>query len=276
MTDIRTLIERVLASPGNLELLAEVRRHASEIIEHLDELDSLEDWEKRVSEQEPLWLAEVLAALAGDEKLPEEDDATLTALFEANAADESAIGYAFKEGLLRGLPERLADLGGWLRELPEIETQDQEDLLRTPSVEAARPVSENLVLFGVTPLTVFHATEAVTGLTERLGRRKASSRSDSVIFDPSSPPTAGDGSFVLPLEAVLTEIQHRAECTRPVAMKLCPWLAEVAQFKPFVFRNFQASPLRTAVKLTRILEDDEELYVRWGLAADVSAGAAYA
>lgn len=268
MSDVRLLLETVLASPGNKELLDEVRARATEIIEHLDEMGSLADWEQPVFKNHPEWVAEVLAAIAGEDELSTEDEETIEALFEANASDESAVGYAFKEGLLQGLPEHLADLGGWLKSVPPISKDEWEELLQTPAVQAALPPAERLAPFGVSPLTVFYATEAISGLTERLAARHLGFLHTPIILDPSALPARARFGFVLPSDAVLREIQQMAECSRALADVLYPWLTAVAQFKPFVFRHFQASPVETAVRLTRIPTEHHDLYVRWGLLAE--------
>ncbi len=267
MTDIAKLMEQVLSSPGDKTLLAEVRARAGEIFEHLDREESLEDWKWRTFEADPAWLAAVLEALAGDQAPPKEDAPILEALFQAGAARESGIGYAFKEGLLAGLPKHLTNLAHWFRQVPLIDPVDQANLLRTPAVEAARLASEALVPHGVTPLTVFYATEAVSGLAGRLRRLGAIAEDESFVLDPSgTQPVTQDGSVTN--DTVLREIRFVAECSPPAASVLYPWLVAAAQFKPFVFRGYEAGPLKTAVRLNRVKDDQPELYVRWGLPAD--------
>ena len=274
MIDVQALLVNVLTSPNNRKLLDEVRQHAEEILQHLDQVESLADWEKHVSTGDPAWLAEVLSAIAGDAELSPEDARVLDAVFAVNVRSESAVGYAFKEGLLPGLPEDLADLGHRLQRIPEIDMNDRKHLLETPAVQAGMPPAASLVPFGVTPLTVFYATEAVSGLSQRIVRREKLSDDTALIFDPSQSPSATALGYVVSNDLILIEIEHMAECTRPVARILYPWLVEVAQFKPFVFRQFAASPCERAVSLSPTSADDMDLYVRWGLPAEASTCAA--
>ncbi|MGH9318089.1 MAG: sigma-70 family RNA polymerase sigma factor [Thermoanaerobaculia bacterium] len=277
--DVQSLLKEVLASPGKQHLLDEVRHRAGEILDHLERAESLEEWGKASDDAE--WLAEVYGAIAGDEELSSEDKTTLDAMVSATRGEESSIGYAFKEALIRNLPEEVPSLESRLAGLPMVDEEEQKELFDTPAVQAALPQAAGLIVYGVTPLTIFYATEAVGGLIGRLMRHRivrldadlVLEECDRVTPDRSPVMTTSRG-FVLAHPMVLNEIVKVAECSAATAPVLLFWLVNVARFRPFVFRGLEAKPREGAVALTAVKDVAavaDDLALRWGQTGYVNA-----
>lgn len=274
--DVQSLLKEVLISPGTSHLLDEVRQRADEILAYLEHAEPA-DWGSGSNSE---WLAEVYAAIGGEEELSPRDKETLNSMVSATQAEESFIGYAFKEALIRDLPEEVPSLEERLAGVPMVDKEELKELIDTPSVQAALPQAEKLILYGVTPLTVFYATEAVGSLISRLARHKITPGGALILeeHDRGKPDlwlTTSRGS-VLTHPIVRDEIAKMAECSAATAAVLLPWLVTVARFRPFVFRGLEAKPLDGAVALEAVSEVTEDLVLRWGATVDVGSAPAFA
>jgi RNA polymerase sigma factor (sigma-70 family) len=271
--DVQSLLKEVLTSPGKSHLLAEVRQRADEILDYLERAEPA-GW----ATGDPEWLAEVYGAIGGEEELSPEDTATLDSMVSATRSEESFIGYAFKEALIRDLPEEVPSLEARLAGMPMVETEELKELIDTPSVQAALPQAEKLILYGVTPLTVFYATEAIGSLIGRLARHKVTPGGALILeeHDRGKPDVwlMTSRGNVLTHPIVLNEIANMAECSAGTAAVLLPWLVAVARFRPFVFRGLEAKALKGAVALETVTEVTEDLVIRWSATVDVGSAPA--
>jgi len=259
--EIKVLWEKVLGSPGNRHLLKEVSARGSEVLRYLEHIESSPELGTQMGKCDPQWVAEIFGSLAGDEVLSPEDLETMDALFKANLDHEVSIGYAFAEALMEGIPEHLKDLRRWLKDLPRVEENEQRRLANQAVVQAGKPYAEMLVPCGMTPLTIFYASEAVPMLLERLIRDKAIPSDRPLVIDPNQETSRES----VTLEMIVQEIGQVAECSKPAARILMSWLTGVAQFKPFLFNGFEAEAMGKAIRLSRALWVESDLYKRWGL-----------
>lgn len=261
------LLERVLKSPGNKELLAQVREQAADVLSALENSESFGLSEDEVRNLDPLWVAEVYEAMAA--AAPSQEGANFEAaeaLFLANQDEEASIGVAFRDTLLVGLPDTLRHIERWFpASTPRVDEDERRELMEEPSVRAGMPYSGPLVIYGVTPLTVFYATEAVSSLIDRLMRYEVIHPDTSVTLDMNRVVVGGRTHDEMSVCALVNEIRDVSECSEAVAGGLYSWSIQTAQYKPFLFRGFHASPLGEGVSLTSTKEVHDNLYQRWGL-----------
>lgn len=257
---VSDLLKKVMTSPKNNDLLREVRARANEILNYLDDPKSAETFEEQIRECDQEWLMEIYSALAEEEEeLSPEDLAVRESLFKANREHEITIGYAFKESLMADLPLVLQDFRHWFANLPEVEKDEQRRLHNDPVVQAGLPYSEQLIPYGLTPLSIFYSTEAISMLADRLMRYEVVKSDDLVIRAVIETPHE-EGFY----RTVLHEVANTVECSEWVAVPLLRWLVEVAGFKPFLFNGFEAKAAGAhAVFLVRSSSVDDNLYRRW-------------
>ncbi|MBN4055000.1 hypothetical protein JYT15_00675, partial [Acidimicrobium ferrooxidans] len=117
---------------------------------------------------------------------------------------------------------------------------------------------------GLTPLSVYLATEAVSELltrTSEAGYLKAgqafqlSADQGKLFIEPN---TAN-----LEHTTVITEIEAMADCERTTAEALAQWIIQVAAYKPSLIAGFSATPIGERVALEPIAERETDLFKRW-------------
>jgi hypothetical protein len=265
------LLYAVMTSPGDDKLLDQLRARAVEILEAID----LQDVALTQSAAEGLdesWVAKVYEALAGSgPTLTPEDKSIAGALFNASASDVESIGTAFKETLLPDLPVQLMQFERWFESVPPVPVETIGALSVLPDVKAAFPVSSQLIVYGVTPSTIFYASEAIAATVDRLFRARFLSEKDGVVLSADKP-------LVVTIEgkseeiAVNDEIARMAECELVVARALRRWLLHVAEYKAQLFGGFESEPVSQGVLLRRATKSFEgiSLYRRWGLVLDTA------
>jgi hypothetical protein len=291
----RQLLKQVFLEPGNKQLLAEVRERADELISYLDKDDDSIDTEISALQTNPEWLVLVQEALAKEEPLSPAEQEIRAELFQARADDEKSVGRAFTEALLADVPAQLTDWPYWFGLAPRPSAEQREYLIQQVSVKAALPRSADLVFYGLTPVSIYYATEAVAFVAEEVLSRELRKPEPAVrirvdesplrdlppkvtapIMEPNDWPR-WENRRVIPSELLVEEIVHMADCPLSTAHALLPWLVALAQFKPFLFADLESSPIgKKAVELTLVSHDQAKiaedqfdtdgtnLYQRWG------------
>ena len=257
------LLRKVLSSPDNEELLQEVRVRSQEILALIESEDVAIGPEK----QNELWIARVYEALSPE---PEASlSAELTSMEEALFATEQhnlgAIGKAFKETLLPDLPEELVRFGSYFANAVRISGEEVELLSKEPDVAAAFPNSTDLALFGLRPLTVFYASEAVGALLDRLLRYGMIESSDLFLSGRQGNNYAPLISRRNPEISFPEEIRLVVDCRIETCRLLLRWLLAVAEYKPCVIGGFEAEPKHNGVILKPAAHHFNSLYERWAL-----------
>jgi hypothetical protein len=282
------LIADVLVSDGDRQLLEELRNNVDEVLSAIETSDSFGLTDSELTKLNPLWVAEVYEALSGRELDAIEDSSITEALFHATATDEASIGAAFSEVLLADLPERLQSIAPWIPSRSRLLPEEILELREEPSVEPGMRFSEELLEFGVTPMTVFYAIDSIWSLAERLIRygyldkrtvvilsddrimtkRSATETPEekllkSIFGEDTTPPPAPKENKRLTIETVIDEIGKVANCDAAVSRGLYMWSLRAAQYKPLLFNRFHATPIRDGVELTYTGDDYEDLFFRW-------------
>lgn len=260
--ELRALFKEAILSPGKEKLLQTIKQRAAEIMVSLDRPEEMDISEEDLRNLDPLWVAKVYEALAATIPDAESHEISLE-LNYAHVDREFEIGRAYKLALIPGLPQRLADLASaWLVKVPEVGDDEMDDVLNSPSARGAEPYSLNLARYGVAPLTVLDATDAIARLLERCIRTGKVSGDEPIYL--SSHYGVNRGEF-LNAEHLADEVSRVADCREPTARVLLDWSIEVAQVKPLLFNGFVAETSRgEAVALFHTAEKQNNLYERWG------------
>lgn len=261
------LLKRVLTQ-ANEEALAELRRRSAEVIRYLESSPDDPDLD-RLADVDPEWMARVYGALADSEPILPEDESSVRTLLEATASDEASIGHAFREALLPGLPPQLTNFEGWFSNLPKVEPDKRIELLATPAAQAALPYAEQLAAVGITPLTIFYATEGISMLVDRLSDYGDLNRALPVLLAAVATPS-GEQQQLEPQMAT-REIEQVAECSPHIAHALLPWVIAAGQYRPHVFNGFVAQAHGNALLLAKSDCKYANVYQRWGLPAEAHA-----
>ncbi|MGH2396451.1 MAG: GspE/PulE family protein [bacterium] len=266
-----SLLRRILLS-SDRKLLDELRRRSTEILKELERLREEEHqalFELDGGQVSLEWLAEVysaLSSLATEEVHAIENDACVKQLLDARTEWEDAIGKAFAEALLPSwLPDNLRNVGAWFDTLDKVPPRRVQELRDTPAVKAGGPISNELCMFGITPLTVYQATQAVYLLVDRLGDYEHLKRGDPILLTTSTDPTEKALQQLDPA-SVVTEIAEYADCSREAAQCLLQWLIQLAQYHPQLFYQLEATPHgRDGLLLKVLLDAKSNVYERWSV-----------
>ena len=166
-TDLEGLIDRVRRRPTDLAVLDELSERACELVQHFDQhgdASALEQW----SQLDGRALADIYEALSSGLG---EVDHTITddgSLFQADTADRRRVGEAFQEALVPALPD---GIDGLLTRFDErhhaLPWKHFQALLREPDVSAGGEDARRLALFGITPVHIVLASDAVALLLQR-------------------------------------------------------------------------------------------------------------
>ena len=259
-----TLLYQALTNPNNEALLAQVRARADEIVSYLDTHDFVLPQAPAETVGE-LWIAEVYEAIASASGAPgtAETEQFAQELFRASERDLASIGLAFKETLLPDLPVALVRFDDWFGTLPRATNEEHERLLKQADVATAFPNSAQLVVYGVTPSMLYFATEAISGLLDRLMRSEM--QKAPFILSAGTPleVRTDEGVVQLSLE---DEIDKVTECGPERAAAIFAWLLRAAEYKPALFSGFEAELANGHLTLKRSHERYPNLYQRWNVA----------
>jgi hypothetical protein len=253
-----------LASPQDEALLSELQAHAAEVLSALESDESMKLPE--VSEQNQDWVARVYEALSLEPEvsMTPEQAASEKVLFETRKGNLEDIGKAFRETLLPDLPMDLVRFSRFFSEAPRATSEEVSLLSRDPDVQAAVPNSIDLAIFGIRPLTIFHASEAVSALLDRLLRYELINTSDLVLSGQSEDYAQRIFRRV-PDISIPAEIAKITLCHPKTARLLLKWLLRVAEYKPCVFGGFEAEPKENGVILRPSSRQIGNLFERWSV-----------
>lgn len=261
---VETLLYRALTNPGNEALLAELRARSSEIVDYLDAHDFVLPGTAVESVGE-LWIAEVYEAIAGGSAGPAafETEPFIRELFQASQADLASIGVAFKETLLPDLPLALVRFEDCFAQVPRATDEEYSNLLKQPDVMAAFPNSAELAVYGMTPSMFYFATEAISGLLDRLIR--SAMHEPLFVLTQNTPleVRTEEGLVQMRLE---DEVEKVTECSPERATAMLAWLLRAAEYKPALFSGFEAEFSNGRLRLRHSRERFGNLYQRWNMA----------
>jgi RNA polymerase sigma factor (sigma-70 family) len=259
------LLRKTLSSPGDEQLLADLKLSAKEVLAAIESADlSL----STRTELDPLWTARVYEALSEVAEVPPtaKQLETERALHEVENADLTTIGKAFTQTLLPDLPIPLTRFNSFFSTLPRIDKNEYGLLADEPDVKAAFPNSADLAVFGIRPLSVFYASEAVGALFDRLLRYELIEESDMFLSGKQTGVYAPYLTKRLPDVSIEKEIARMTDRPIGTSTLLLKWLIAVSEYKSFVFGGFEAEVgPGGGVLLKRTLREFPDLYQRWAV-----------
>jgi hypothetical protein len=259
----RELLHRLFLSTGDEELLAKASKESSEILAAMDQAD----WDEVLDEESASkldleWAGKVYEALAKSH-VSKGDAALFEALFEGRAMDERKIGEAF-ECLMEKVSRPTRELSSYFGSLPDVSDSRREELLSSPAVQASSHAL-NLVRWGITPITIFTATEAVALLVDRKVRRGKLSAEIPVVISKRSPSSAPQNRSAqeIPFQTVKMEIRSATRCSEEASGRVLDWTIDAAQSVPFLYRGLRAQIHEKGISLISDKGSPEELLQRW-------------
>jgi hypothetical protein len=278
MNEYLELLRAALSSRGDRVLLRRVREQSADILQALDETNVPVDTrpaDELIRDRE--WIAEVYAALAGDDPSGEEEASVSRAMDQLRRDEAREIGDAFAT-LLQGLEPSFHDWPRWFKHVPVAGEGEQAFLREDPSVKAGKHCAAGLVTYGLTP-TVFHgATRGLQLLLDR-GIRSAEGSADPGTVQewlhPRRPPDrvfhldmGAHGIVAIPFATAVAQIGGTRDLPREAARPMTDWTFDVLTFRPHLVDGY----VFDARKLSFARADRGlELMARWTLDRPVAA-----
>jgi hypothetical protein len=255
------LFTEALRSTNDDEALAKVRHHADQILADMASSNQFGPSDEELSGIDDDWLGACYNALAAG-KMTED----VAEEFYASADDEESIGKAFSQALMTINREDIRHFNTGLASLPAIGDEEAQELLQTPSAKGAGSHAIPLARIGLTPLSVFYGTEAVSYLIERLMDQKLVRHDNVISLEADDVLVNEEHHDVLTWDLTVDEIRRLSICNRETSIQLYRWLIQVAQYRPYIFAGFKCDPVAECggVRLSTNEMNFEDLYQRWG------------
>lgn len=255
------LFTEALKSRNDLQLLEQIRFHADLILAEMASAIQFGPSDEELNDIDDEWLGACYNALAAEKMI---DD--VTEEFYATADDEESVGRAFSQGLMTINRADIRQFKSDLAFLPSIAPEEVEELLQTPSAKGAGYDAIPLARIGLTPLSVYYGTEAVSYLIQRLMDQDLVPRDDVIFLGADEVLVDEERHEVLTWELTIDEIQRLSICSHETSVQLYRWLIQVAQYKPYLFAGFKSDPAGDGGGVRLYANDTrfENLYQRWG------------
>lgn len=265
--DAVTALQQLFLSSGDEELLRKAQGHAQEMLIAMDEVEWDETMDAAMAEHlDPLWVAKVYETLAKP-YVKQEDIGLFQSMFEARKEDERSIGQTFEEVLLSRIPPgAVRALWPYFDSLPPVPLEQRELLLKSPSVMASRTANV-LTKWGITPVTIVSAMDAVGALVQRKLRREKFSSFPIVLSKDNLVP----GDQVLDYQTVAKEIRFVTRSPVETSRRIVDWTVDAAQYVPFLYDGLMATPCGKGICLIPAGMDFESLAERWSETAMLPA-----
>ncbi|WP_337177083.1 hypothetical protein [Paludisphaera sp.] len=270
------LIARLLEQSGPglpEELLDGIRANSEEILSLLVEDEEIaERLDSHLDAFDPDTLAMLYDALAGDVPgtVPAEAGSLAAAMQDASRDEDVCIGWAWANALMVDLPDNLGNLDRCLEGAPIAPDGVVKLLMEQVDSKAAGRDAAHwvraLARRGLSPVSIFQAADAVSGLIERLARRGKLREGQGLLLDASGG-LSGPEDFGR--DMVIESIGHATDCEPSTARRLIAWLVGVAQARPRLFRGLEAEPrgplaVRLSLQPRAMTTDhDADLILRW-------------
>lgn len=149
------------------------------------------------------------------------------------------IARTFKETLMDGLHSYLRDMHKYFHALCPVALEEREKLYqeKKEEIDAGMPYSGDLLLYGLTPVTIFFASEAIAGFIERF-------LCPGVLNEELPHISRTSNTFVEAHQGIhsmiMREIVRVAKCDSESAVKILDWFIDILPHKPYFFRGFYA------------------------------------
>ncbi len=290
------LLKMALLSPGQDDWVERVQHQAAEIRAALDHSEvEFTDEEYRTLAAHPDWTALIFQALAFPTEEAAEDNEIVLAIHELQARTDAEIGEALLLAL-ENLPPYFRTWEYWFAEVPEAPEAYQDYLRRQLDVQQARPYSDELLPYGLTPSVFVEAARGLELLCDRLIRHALGGEEEpelSALYEsvrslresgglPSldlaalGPEEEGLSlpAYYVPFPLLVAQIRGTPQCPPAAAEPLLRWIVEVAQLRPFLISGYVATGLsKYSIRLVQQpTERGRDLVRRWSQVPEEEAG----
>ncbi len=257
------LIFRVMNGETDAELAQSIRESRSEVIDFFDS-DSVAGIQE-LGRQHPERIAFLYDALSSKP----ENAAHYEALLDAEQDEERRVGHAVVD-LFSGVPAlvpKLATLLDGCESVPDGAAAQLRQEVATRAALDKLPAEEILPLLdhALSPMTLWKACDSIGLLFQRILRHTKRTNTKFRIALSGSHVDC-DNLTTARLVKLLTESYHLPES---VAAALWTWFAELARFKPTMFRGFVCVPEADGLSI-KPLESEMDPFERWR-SADITS-----
>lgn len=195
----------------------------------------------------------ILRLLEAEEELSPEEKATQDALIEACNKDELRIVTAFMK-LMEKLPGYLKHLEGWLSHLPPAPEEVTADIKEVHYFETGRPYTETLAKYGLTPLSIFYASEGISAILRRNHRRHIPY--EAAVIDVTNKRFKDPEVHKIMISEISAFIEH----DKATAEALLKWLIEVMAHEPSIVRGFKATTEVNTLCFVKNTDDEKSIW----------------
>ena len=241
-----------------------LRANANVIIDFLDSPASEDFFEKFSGQLTAVMLEKIYSHLGTDLDSDEDWSADLQPFLRAREEEERCIGDAFAQTLLPNLPDAMKLFAGRVfLGAPKIDSAEYEHLLQEISVIHGGEAAAELAEFGITPVTILEAAQAVANLARRFCRSNEIKKHSSLILDTADRADGYSLNSVLARKTAIREIVLMTQLPDATSQRLFDWIARVAQYVPHLFGGFEAALWgdELCLRYTDVTVDD--LFSRW-------------
>jgi hypothetical protein len=264
--EVEHTLLRVTGPDRNAADAVELRENTDAVLAYLDDPASSAAF---LSRHRKAMSGEVLAALYGALSDDIEDTEEAEALLATAADEERIIGEAFTQALLQNLPSSLADPAAvafaGAQRLPK---EALRLLFQDVSVACGGPAAARLAVYGVTPVSVAAAAQAVANAAQRQCRRNGVEPGGYIVLGQLA---SGWDSPVLERAEAVREVIATTELPEETAERLSDWLLGVAEYVPGIFPGFETGLYGGELRLTLTDMSEEDPFVHWGPAQHSAA-----
>lgn len=248
--DALSLFEAVLTSPWDRALLDRLQNEAGTIVPLLD--DEVADiiLERHAEHVDPEWLRHVCETLLTTTHQSLGGDDMVASLDRDNVSDlDTDVGSAFRELLLRSLPEELTDFKSFFSGLPTVEDDVFASLLALPEVDAAGHSGADLAQFAIIPSTIGEAALALSTAAAEVGvRADGAVLPVLLMLDRESVRPRSEMGCVARHEAI-EHIGFVTDLWPETCARLLDWIGAALRYRPMLIKGFRAYPKNHSVLL---------------------------
>jgi hypothetical protein len=180
--------------------------------------------------------------------------------------EDALVGQAFEELLVDGLSPELVDVEQFFADAEPVDPRIRTALRALPSVAAAGPVAYRLARYGITPLLVVNASQAVATVARRHYRTHRLPREREVVIDYRGASNAPENVGILRRASLCEGVRLATEVAPGVSERLFDWLMGVASRKPLLLDGFRAREVEIGL-LIKPIKDRVDLLTAWKTAA---------
>lgn len=175
----------------------------------------------------------------------------------------AGISKMFKETLMDGLHPHLRDMHTYFHALRPVALEEREKLYQEnkKEIDAGMPYSGDLLLYGITPVMIFDACEAISELFDRLICTGVIRKEFPCFSRASSTFSCADAPNLHSM--VLKEVSAMCGCPIDVSVKIIEWFCGILPYKPHLFRKFRARCGETEIRFEYVQPHEEKTIERW-------------